>query len=89
MMIDEENKRHYKKMKNGEGKLMEEALKTMIGKECVFNLFGVMSISASLIGVVKRVIDGAVIVETKKGEEILNLDFVINVQPYPSKKKKV
>jgi hypothetical protein len=57
-------------------KKMFEAAKKFIGKKCVIYTFN----SDYITGVVKEVTDGAVIVDRKGKEEIVNLDFIVRIK---------
>jgi ferredoxin-fold anticodon binding domain-containing protein len=57
-------------------KKMFEAAKKFIGKKCVIYTFN----SVYITGVVKEVTDGAVIVDRKGKEEIVNLDFIVRIK---------
>jgi ferredoxin-fold anticodon binding domain-containing protein len=57
-------------------KKMFEAAKKFIGKKCVIYTFN----SDYITGVAKEVTDGAVIVDRKGKEEIVNLDFIVRIK---------
>jgi ferredoxin-fold anticodon binding domain-containing protein len=57
-------------------KKMFEAAKKFIGKKSVIYTFN----SDYITGVVKEVTDGAVIVDRKGKEEIVNLDFIVRIK---------
>ena len=61
---------------------MFEAAKNFIGKKCVVYTFNSESIS----GTVKDVTGGAIILDKKGKEEIINLDFVTRIKESPEKK---
>ncbi len=52
------------------------------GKRCIINTF-----NNQFVGVITKVTDGALLLETKKGEELVNLDYVVRIQEYPEKKQ--
>ena len=60
---------------------MLELAKNFIGKECIIYTF-----NAQVIGTVKEVSDGAILVECKGNIEAINLDFVTRIREYPRKK---
>ena len=57
-------------------KKMFEAAKKFIGKKCVIYTFN----SDYITGVVKEVTEGAVIVDRKGKEEVVNLDFIVRIK---------
>ena len=57
-------------------KKMFEAAKKFIGKKCIIYTFN----SDYIPGVVKEVTEGAVIVDRKGKEEIVNLDFIVRIK---------
>lgn len=61
---------------------MFEAAKKFIGKRCVVYTFDSNCIS----GTVKEVTNGAILLEKKGNEEIINLDFVMRIKESPEKK---
>ena len=60
---------------------MMELAKRFLGKECVID-----TIEHQVIGIVKEVCDGALLLETESGEQALNLDFVERIREYPKNK---
>lgn len=69
-----------KRMENREK--MFEAAKKFIGKKCVVYTFNSDYVS----GTVKDVTGGAIILDRKGNEEIINLDFVTRIKESPEKK---
>ena len=64
---------------------MKELAKQFIGEECI--IYTVTSNDGSVLGVIKEIGDGSMIIERKSGErEIINLDFVTRIREYPKKK---
>lgn len=61
---------------------MFEAAKKFIGKKCVVYTFD----SNCIGGTVKEVTSGAILLEKKGNEEIINLDFVMRIKESPEKK---
>lgn len=61
---------------------MFEAAKKFIGKKCVVYTFD----SNCIGGTVKEVTNGAILLEKKGNEEIINLDFVMRIKESPEKK---
>ena len=61
---------------------MKEIAKKFIDKECLIYSFN----SNQFEGVIKEVTDGAILVEKSGTIEAINLDFVIRIREYPTKK---
>ena len=61
---------------------MLELAKKMIGKECLIYTFN----GTQIVGTVKEVGDGAILVAGETTEEVVNLDFVVRIREYPRKK---
>ena len=74
-------KRITKSKIKGEKFLMLELAKKFIDKECLIYTF-----NSQLIGVIKEVNNGAILVENKNTIEIVNLDFVVRIREYPKGK---
>ena len=64
---------------------MEELAKKFIGKDCV--IYTVIDTSATITGVIKEVEGGGMLVEGKKGLQIVNLEYVTRIREYPVNKK--
>lgn len=82
-------KQRLKSKAKGEKRQMNEMIKKFIGKECLIYTF-----DSQVIGTIKEVTDGAVMIENNSGGvEALNLDFIVRVREYPrgknGKKKSV
>ena len=71
-----------KRRRSGEGTLMKEMAQRFVGKNCAIYTF-----NNQFIGVIAEVTDGALLITTKRGEEAVNLDFVVRIQEYPQKKR--
>ena len=65
------------KTEKGESQLMFELAKQLIDKECKIYAVGFAS---GVKGVIKEVTEGAIRVETKYGDCLLNLDFVTSIE---------
>ena len=64
---------------------MKELAKQFIGEECI--IYTITSNDGSVLGVIKEIDDGGMIIERNSGErEIINLDFVTRIRQYPKKK---
>ena len=61
---------------------MVELAKRFLGKECLID-----TIEHQVVGIVKEVLDGAMLLETESGEQVLNLDFVERIREFPRNKK--
>lgn len=72
-----------KKRKKVELKLTSEMLKKYIGVNCVITSG---SFGTSLTGTITDVQENWIEVATKKGYQLINSDFVINIIPTPIKK---
>jgi heme exporter protein D len=74
-----------RKKQNKENNVMKELAKQFIGEECI--IYTITSNDGSVLGVIKEIGDGGMIIERKSGErEIINLDFVTRIREYPRKK---
>ena len=74
--------RHIKKRKTEDHRKMVELAKRFLGKECLID-----TIEHQVVGIVKEVLDGAMLLETESGEQVLNLDFVERIREFPRNKK--
>jgi len=70
--------------KRKENTEMIELAKRYIGKECLIYSFDG---SPQFQGIIREVIDGAILVENAGTLEAINLDFVIRIREYPRNKK--
>lgn len=78
-------RRIRKKRMKKENSFMEELAKQFIGKECIIY---VPDNSATVVGTVKEVSPGAVLVEDNSGgKQALNLDYITRIREYPRNKK--
>lgn len=74
--------KQIKKKKNKEERAeMTELAKRFIGKECVISTF-----NSQVVGVIKEVTDGAVLVENNENPEIINIDYIVKIKEYPRNK---
>lgn len=62
---------------------MKELATRFINKECVIYSY---DSGHQYIGVIKEVVDGAILLEKDGKLEALNLDFVIRIREYPTNK---
>lgn len=70
---------------NKEVTAMKELARRLIGEECI--IYMITSNDGSVQGVIGEVDDGGMIIEKNTGEqEVINLDFVTRIRPYPRKK---
>lgn len=61
---------------------MKELAERFIGKECIVYTFD----SKEVIGTLKEVIGGALLLERTDSVEAINLEFVVRIRDYPRKK---
>ena len=61
---------------------MNQLAQRYIGKEVLLDTVA----SGNYDGVVKEVVDNAVVLEKKGGETVVNLDYVIRLREYPKNK---
>lgn len=74
--------KQIKKKKNKEEREeMTELAKRFIGKECVISTF-----NSQVVGVIKEVTDGAVLIENNENLEIINIDYIVKIKEYPRNK---
>lgn len=74
--------KQIKKKKNKEERAeMTELAKRFIGKECVISTF-----NSQVVGVIKEVTDGAVVIENNENLEIINIDYIVKIKEYPRNK---
>lgn len=62
---------------------MKELATRFINKECVIYSY---DSGHQYVGVIKEVVDGAILLEKDGKLEALNLDFVIRIREYPTNK---
>ncbi len=72
---------HLKLKYRKENRIMMEAVKKFIDKECRIYL-----LSGELTGVIREVTDNALLLETNNGTQLVNLEFVIRIVEIPRKK---
>lgn len=70
------------KKRNGD-KEMQELAKRFIGKDVLINTVS----SGTADGILKEVVDNAIVVVKDGKESIINLDYVIRLREYPTNKK--
>lgn len=74
--------KQIKKMKNKEERAeMTELARRFIGRECVISTF-----NSQVVGVIKEVTDGAVLIENNENLEIINIDYIVKIKEYPRNK---
>lgn len=61
---------------------MVELAKRFLEKECVID-----TIEHQVIGVIEEVSEGAILLKTESGMQMLNLDFVERIREFPRNKK--
>ncbi len=72
-----------RKRKRKEGRPeMTELAKQFIGKECLIYTFN----NSQINGVVRDVVDGAILVESNGSLEAVNIDFITRIREFPKKK---
>ena len=76
-------KKIIEKRKAGGNPQMKELATRFINKECVIYSY---DSSHQYTGVIKEVVDGAILIEKDGKLEALNLDFVIRIREYPRNK---
>ena len=62
---------------------MHEIVNSYVGKECV-----VYTMNSQVIGTVKEVADGWLLLDNGKSTEAINLDFIIRITPHLRKSGK-
>lgn len=72
-----------KKRKMEANTQMLELAKRFVDKKCVIYSFN----DNQFTGVIKEVVDGAVLIENNGAVEAINLDFVVRIREYPKNKK--
>lgn len=73
-----------RKNKSGKDRLeMIELAKRYIGKECIFYVYD----GNQIVGVLKEVTDGGLLVDNGKHVDAVNLDFILRIREYPRDKK--
>lgn len=69
--------------KGGSKMIPNEIVSSLLGQDCQFSTMNDYTIT----GILRSAADGWLAVETAKGTEALNLDFVTRIRPVPKKKK--
>ncbi len=67
---------------NKEKKTMQELATRFVGKECLIYTFS----GNQIVGMVKEVSSGALLLENKGTVEAVNLDFIVRIREYPRNK---
>lgn len=68
------------KTKKGKFEMLELA-KRFIDHECIIYTF-----NSQLTGIIKEVTDGAILIENGGASEAVNLDFIVRIREYPTRK---
>lgn len=63
---------------------METLAKQFLDKECI--IYTVSDTYGEVRGMIREVNDGAMLLESKKGRQIINLEYVTRIQECPPKK---
>ena len=74
--------RRIRKKRRGSGCMDQELLRGFIGKTCIIKA------SETIQGEMKRIEGNWMEVETKQGNELLNIDFIERIQEYPFHKER-
>ena len=61
---------------------MQELAKRFIGKDVLINTVA----SGTIDGILKEVVDNAVVIDRNGAESVVNLDYVIRLREYPTNK---
>jgi ferredoxin-fold anticodon binding domain-containing protein len=61
---------------------MGEAVKKLIGKECIITT----GVGSSVVGIIESVEDSWVVLRSKGNLEMINLDYVSRIREYPRNK---
>lgn len=61
---------------------MQELASRFINKDCVIYTF-----NSQLTGIIKEVVDGAILIDHDGNIQAVNLDFVVRIRDYPLNKK--
>ena len=65
---------------------MSEIVKKFIGKKCLISTINTGGFDGGDIADVTAVEDNWVVLNTKKGEKIINIDFIVKIEEYGKKK---
>lgn len=72
-----------RKHKNrNEEPIMNEIVKEFIGKDCY-----IYTLQSNVSGIIKKVEDSWIVIETRNGDEIVKLEYIIRIMPCPLNKK--
>ena len=75
------DKRNIKR-KRGLNQNMNELLQSFIEKDCIIYCVN----NTSVDGIIKDVKENAVLIETREGLQLINIDFITRVREYPKNK---
>ena len=76
-------KKFIQNKKTKGNKEMFELAKNFLGKDCLIYAF---DSGHQFSGIIKEVTEGALLLQTESGLEVINLDFVIRIREYPKNK---
>lgn len=72
-------------IKHKENIAMKELAKRFIGKECIiYTLYG---LSSSVSGTIREIGESGVIIESKDGTELINLEYITRIREWPRNAK--
>ncbi len=67
--------------RKAEDKKMFELAQKFLGKECILYTF-----NTQIVGTIKEVNEGGVLIEKSGTEEAVNFDFIVRIREYPRRK---
>ena len=70
------------KRKRGLNQNMNELLQSFVEKDCIIYCVN----NTSVDGIIKDVKENAVLIETREGLQLINIDFITRVREYPKNK---
>lgn len=79
-------KRRKKHMTKEERAKMNEIIQRFIGKKCIISTIN--SESSHVVGTITESTGGWIIVSHDDTEEMVNIDYIVNIKEYPQNKKK-
>ena len=79
-------KRAVRKRQNKGDITMNELVRNYVGKHCVISTMG-SGFDGNYMGFIREIQENWLLVESKKGTDIINLDYVVRIQELPLKKK--